>query len=154
MSTVPPTPPDDPPVRDDDNRILWALGAVALLLAIVGLFAYNAEKDSEAAQQKAQQLIQKFEAEGLRVPVDEDIIVSTLGDDGGAVCENPANALGKALLHDQLANGASFVGRRPVIADHRVVKGEALILEVYCPEKLEQYQDAFDDLKTDDTIKD
>ena len=32
--------------------------------------------------------------------------------------------------------------------------GEVLILQTYCPEKLEDYQDKIDDLKTDDTVKD
>ena len=29
--------------------------------------------------------------------------------------------------------------------------GEALILETYCPDELQDYQDQIDDLKTDDT---
>ena len=41
-----------------------------------------------------------------------------------------------------------------MIADRRVVPGEALILQTYCPDKLEEFQDKFDDLKFDDTIKD
>ena len=76
-----------------------------------------------------------------------------LGDDGGAVCANPANALGKAILADQITNGASFVGRRPVIFDRRFVVGEALILQIYCPEELPAYQEKIDELKFDDTIK-
>ena len=56
---------------------------------------------------------------------------------------------------DQLTNGASFVGRRPVIADSRFVAGEALILEVYCPEELEEFrQEVVDEYKFDDTIED
>ena len=51
------------------------------------------------------------------MPVNEDIFVRTLGNDGGAVCDNPASALGKATLLDQITNGADFVGRRPVIVD-------------------------------------
>ncbi len=52
-----------------------------------------------------------------------------------------------------LYNGADFVGRRPVIVDRRLVLGEALILETYCPEKLDQYQERIDKLKYDDTIE-
>ena len=32
--------------------------------------------------------------------------------------------------------------------------GEALILQTYCPDKLQEFQDKIDDLKTDDTLKD
>jgi hypothetical protein len=89
----------------------------------------------------------------LRVPEDQDIIVRSLGTDGGAVCDNPANALGKATLNDVIANGADFVGRRPVIIDRRILLGEALILETYCPDKLQDYRDKIDDFKVDDTIE-
>ena len=46
----------------------------------------------------------------------QDVIVNSLGTDGGAVCDNPANALGRATLLDSLTNGASL--RRPA-AGHR-----------------------------------
>ena len=46
---------------------------------------------------RPQQLAQSSRQAGLPVPQDQDIIVRSLGDDGGAVCENPANALGKAI---------------------------------------------------------
>ena len=70
------------------------------------------------------------------MPEDQDILVRSLGTDGGAVCDNPASALGKATLLDQITNGADFVGRRPVIVDRRILRGEALILQTYCPDKL------------------
>ena len=88
------------------------------------------------------------------MPVDQDILVRSLGSDGGAVCDNPANALGRATLLDQMTNGADFVGRRPVIVDPRILVGEALILQIYCPEELQEFKDKIDDLKTDDVIKD
>ena len=40
-----------------------------------------------------------------------------------------------------------------MIVDSRIVVGEALILETYCPDELEEFREKFDDLKTDDTIK-
>ena len=70
------------------------------------------------------------------------------------MCDNPASALGKATLIDTITNGADFVGRRPIIIDRRLLKGEALILQTYCPEKLPDYQNKIDDLKTDNTLKD
>jgi hypothetical protein len=146
-------PPPEPAARDDNRWIYWAVGAVVVVLVVIGLITYSGKKESQEAQQKAQELTQKFEQAGLRVPEDQDIIVRSLGSDGGAVCDNPANALGKALLNDQLTNGADFVGRRPVIIDRRIVLGEALILETYCPEELQKYREKIDDLKVDDTIE-
>ena len=121
---------------------------------VVGLITYSGEKKDQEAQAKAEQLSQKFEQAGLPVPEDLDIIVRTLGTDGGNVCDNPANALGRALLNDQITNGADFVGRRPVVIDRRIILGEALILDTYCPDELQEFRDKFNDYKVDDTIKD
>lgn len=154
MSTPTAAPPPEPAARDEIRWIYWAVGAVVVALTVIGLITYNGKKETQEAQQKAQELSQKFEQAGLRVPEDQDIIVRSLGTDGGAVCDNPANALGRALLFDQLGNGAAHVGRRPVIADRRVVLGEALILETYCPDELEEFRDKIFDLEFDDTIGD
>lgn len=133
--------------------IYWAIGGVVVVLAVIGVITYSAGKDDREAQDKAQQLAQKFQQAGLRVPDDQDVITSSLGTDGGAVCDNPLSALGKATLLDGLGNGASFVGRRPVIVDRRILVGELLILQTYCPEKVDKYKDKIDDLKVDDVIK-
>jgi hypothetical protein len=76
-----------------------------------------------------------------------------LGDDGGAVCQDPASALSRATLNAQLTNGAAGPGQRPVIADKRVVQGQALIIKVYCPEYIEEFQQVVDDLKFDDVAE-
>ena len=139
---------------NNHNWLLWAAGGVALVLCIIGLVTYSGKKETQQAQDKAQQLTQKLQAAGLRVPEDQDVFVRSLGTDGGAVCDNPASALGKATLIDTLTNGADFVGRRPVIVDRRILQAETLILQTYCPEKLQDYKDKIDDLKTDSVLKD
>jgi hypothetical protein len=151
---TPTTPPPHEPESDGGLGVIyWIIGGVVVVLAVIGLIAYSGEKKDQEAQAKAQQLTQKFERAGLPVPEDQDIIVRSLGTDGGAVCENPANALGKAVLNDMLTNGADFVGRRPVIVDRRILLGEALILDTYCPDELPDYREKIDDLKSDDTIE-
>jgi len=137
----------------EDRVMYWLIAVVVGVLMIAGLITYSGQKSSQQAQQKAQQLVTKYEQAGLPVPEDIDIVIRTLGDDGGAVCDNPASALGKATLADQITNGADFVGRRPVIIDRDLVVGELLILQTYCPEHLEDYKDKIDDYKTDDTVK-
>ena len=94
----------------------------------------------------AAEFTQKLEAAGFTAP-DQDILVRTLGDDGGAVCDDPGGALRVAILNDQISNGAAFVGRRPVIIDNRLVRGEALLLETYCPDELPEFLEKFDDLQ-------
>ena len=73
---------------------------------------------------------------GVRPPSQEQV-VRVLGEDGGAACEDPGNALRKANLFAQLTNGASGPGTRPVLADSRAVRGELLIVSIYCPEELQ-----------------
>jgi len=155
--TAPPPGPEEPaePEEDDHkNRLMyWIIGGVVVVLIVVGLLTYTAAKNNTEAKQKAQQLEQKFTQAGLPVPASTEDIARSLGTDGGAVCQNPANALGKATLNDMIDNGADFVGRRPVIFDRRLLVGEALILQTYCPEKLKPYQDKINSLKSAGTVK-
>jgi hypothetical protein len=156
MTATAPDPAGPTQEHPDDakhRRLLWICGGVALVLVIIGLFTYSAGNDDREAQQKAQQLTQKLTAAGLPVPADQDTIIRALGNDGGAVCDDPGAALRRAILFDSFVNGASFVGRRPVIADSRLIQGEILILQTYCPDKLPGYQEKVKDLKTDDVIK-
>jgi hypothetical protein len=138
------------------RALYWIIGAVVVVLTVIGLFAFSAEKESREAEQKAQELTQRFEQAGLRVPQDQDIIVRSLGDDGGAICENADDideGLGKALVFDRIVNGAAHVGQRPIIADRRLLEGALLIIETYCPDELEDVREAFEELKYDDVIR-
>ena len=137
--------------ESEHNWIYWALGALVVVLCIIGLITYSQETETQLALAKALELTQKLEAAGLRTPDDPKVFVRTLGDDGGVVCDNPTKSYGKALFFDQLTNGADFVGRRPIIIDRDILRGVALILDTYCPDQLKHYQDAIKDLKTDDT---
>ena len=132
----------------------WIIGLVLVVLCVIGVITYSPGAESRQAQRKAEELTQKFDEAGLTVPEKSDEVFARIfGTDGGAVCDNPATALGKATLHSVLVNGASFVGQRPVIVDPRVLQGEALILETYCPDELDAYQDKIDELKTDDVLQ-
>jgi amino acid transporter len=156
-ASAPPPPPalpaEEPSSRGGHRWIYWLVGAVVVVLLVIGLITFSGEKKNAEAQAKAQQLTQAYQQAGLPVPPSQDTIITALGTDGGAVCENPANALGKAALFDQINNGADFVGRRPIIVDLRIVKGEALILQTYCPEKLPKYEETIAHLKYEQTIR-
>ena len=122
---------------------------VLVVLVVVALVAFRSARETQRAQEKADELIAALEDAGARTP-DRDQIVRVLGDDGGAACANPNAALTRAALLSQLANGATGPGARPVIADSRAVKGQLLIIEVYCPDELDDFREFVDDLKTDD----
>lgn len=113
---------------------------VVAALAIAGVFAYKQGEDNQLAQTKADQVAASFARHGVTVPVDHKTLIAVLGDNGGPVCDNPTSALTKALQDQQLANGAATVGSRPTTASRRTVTGEALVLRVYCPQKLPAFE--------------
>lgn len=130
----------------------WIIAGVVLALAVLGVITYGVDQNRDA-EAKADELISLFEARGISVPAEKSTITSTLGDDGGPVCDDPAGALRKALFDSQLVNGAAQVGVRPIRAATNVVRGQALILQVYCPEELDAFRQRVEDYKTDDTVK-
>jgi Tfp pilus assembly protein FimT len=131
------------------STVYIVVAVVIGALMVIGLFTYSSAKSTRESEEKADQLIAALEDAGARAP-DRDQIVRVLGDDGGAVCENPNEALSRSILLAQLANGAAGPGSRPVIADSRVLQGQLLIIEIYCPDELEEFQEFVDDLETDD----
>jgi Tfp pilus assembly protein FimT len=123
--------------------------AILAVLVIWGIVAFSSARETRRAQDKADELIAALQDAGARTP-DQDQIVRVLGDDGGATCANPNKALSRATLLSLLTNGATGPGARPVIADSRAVQGQLLIMQVYCPGEVEDFQKFVDDLKTDD----
>ncbi|GIF21922.1 hypothetical protein BJ973_002248 [Actinoplanes tereljensis] len=133
-----------------ERRVTYVvLGLIFLLLVGVGVAIYHTNKENDEARRKAAELSAELASAGVRVPTTSQI-VSVLGDDGGAVCHDPGNALAKGILYGQLTNGATGPGQRPVIADNKVVHGQLLIIKVYCPEKLAEFQQVVDGLKLAD----
>jgi hypothetical protein len=118
----------------------------------VALAVFHSAKSNAAADQKADQLVSELNAAGLRQP-SKDQIVRVLGDDGGATCADPNSALKRGILLGELTNGAAGPGIRPVIADKKVVKGQLLIIKVYCPDQLQKFQEFVDSLKFADVAK-
>jgi Tfp pilus assembly protein FimT len=140
-------------VQHKSNTITYIVLGIAFLgLFGTALFAFSSAHESRQATEKAGQLQSELTAAGFTAPP-TDQIVNVLGDDGGAVCQDPASALSRATLNAQLTNGAAGPGQRPVIADKRVVQGQALIIKVYCPEYIEEFQQVVDDLKFDDVAE-
>jgi hypothetical protein len=122
------------------------LGVAFLLLTGVCLLFFDTGRDNHQADEKADQLITELTTAGARAP-SKDQIVAVLGDDGGAVCSTSDGALRRGVLYGEITNGAAGPGQRPVIADNRIVQGELLIMKVYCPDQLDDFQKIVQDLK-------
>lgn len=120
--------------------VLWALAAV------------EAQQDTSEAEKKAAELSAAFERANLPAP-SEDLVVQTLGDDGGALCGYEDNALARATLDRELSNGAALTGSRPIVADRRVIQGVRLRVEVYCPDQLPRFLSLTRDLRSADMIR-
>ena len=133
------------------GRSVTYIVSVILLVAltVIGLITFRAARETDRAAEKADQLTSEIEAAGGTAPSREQIM-RVLGDEGGAVCANPNEALSRATFLGMLMNGASGPGSRPVIADNRVVQGQLLIIEVYCPDELAEFQQFVDSLETAD----
>ncbi|SOB83539.1 hypothetical protein [Streptomyces sp. 1331.2] len=137
------------------SRHRWIyLGSIALLVAmlVTGLLSFTQLHATDLADRKARKLSEALSSAGYPVPTQEQI-VHTLGEDGGAVCADPANALTQAQWKYGMSNGAGGPGQRPVLSDREVVRGEAIVLSVYCPDKLAAIQDRIDDLDLRDTVR-
>ena len=93
-----------------------------VVFAVIGLLMFRSARETQQALEKADQLIAEINAAGGTAPSREQI-ARVLGDDGGAVCANPNEALSRATFQGQLTNGAAGPGTRPVIADNRVARG-------------------------------
>lgn len=147
MTITDPATPTEPQTGRERNVIYIVIAVVVVALMVIGLFTYSSAKSTQQANDKADQLIAAIEDAGATAP-SKDQIVRVLGDDGGATCADPNASLTRAILLSQLANGAAGPGARPVIADSRVVKGQLLIIEVYCPDELEDFKKFVEDFKT------
>src|SRR6478736_5746036 len=102
------------------NRTTYIVAGIAIVaLTVIALLTFHSGKSSQQADQKATQLIAALTAAGARAPSKEQV-VRVLGDDGGAVCDDPNGSLRKGILLGQLMNGAAGPGMRPIISDNRV----------------------------------
>lgn len=142
--------PTGPMETQSPRERSWIYIVACVILAAMALWAvlaFSAVRETNRAEEKADELIAALQDAGARTP-NRDQIVRVLGDDGGAACANPNEALTRATLLSQLSNGATGPGARPVVADSRVVQGQTLIIEVYCPDELDEFKQFVDNLST------
>jgi hypothetical protein len=137
---------------ESTRRITYILvGGVLLVLLVVALVAWNSNKETQAANQKADQLIATLNQAGLPTP-DKDQVVRVLGDDGGTVCADPELALKKAIMYGLATNGAAGPGLRPVIGDNLLTQAGLAVIKTYCPDQLPDFPQTAEQFKTADLV--
>lgn len=121
---------------------------ILVVLFVWAVLAFHSARETKRAQDKADAFIAALHDAGAARTPDKNQVVRVLGDDGGATCANPNEALSRATLFTLLSNGAAGPGARPIVADSRLLQGQLLIMKIYCPDELKDFQKTVDDLKT------
>ena len=145
------------PAETSSDRARWVVYAVAggvdLVLIVIGLVANRGHASNQQSEAKAEQLIAAIDKAGYNPPSTEQV-VGVLGDDGGATCADPSEALSQAVLRGVLSNGATGPGMRPTQADTaRLLQGQLIAIQVYCPDELEDFKEYVDDLESEDVTE-
>ncbi|BDZ54853.1 hypothetical protein [Agromyces marinus] len=134
-----------------ERSVIYVITVVVLVvLAAIALLSFVTARQGARAEQKAEEFIQSLEDAGVDVSFSPQQVADLLGEDGGFVCADPNDALTRALLLGALGNGAGGPGQRPTIADNRLLQGELLVIQTYCPDEAEEFQRFIDGLETAD----
>jgi hypothetical protein len=121
---------------------------VIVALMVAGAILYHDQKATKEAQAKAKEFVAKLNAAGLKAP-SEDTAVRLFGVDGGAFAQNPDQTLLQSQYAWQL--GTAGPASRPVILDPDFAKAAEIFISVYAPDKLADFQQFVDGLKTEET---
>ena len=142
------------PEPEHHNRwVYWGAWIILGVFIVIGLFTFSSANKSRKANDKADQLITALKDAGAQHVPSKDQLVRVLGSDGGAICENPGDALAQATLYAMISTGSSGPGMRPIVADKRAVLGELAVIKVYCPDALDDFKSYVSDLKYADTVE-
>ncbi len=133
---------------DQERRSLYiGIAVVLAVMVVVGLLMFKAALHDAGCRGQGRPAHHRARERRCARHRRARSLVRLLGDDGGAVCADPNGALSRATLLSQLSTGPGGPGSRPIIADSRVVQGELLIIKVYCPDELADFQEFVDDLE-------
>jgi hypothetical protein len=132
----------------------WLIVAAIAVLTLFGTACSSggttqkSEVDDPQSQQLAGELQQKLKAEGLPVPATQTL-TQLYGTDGGVTC---TTAESEFQTFNSAVGFGSASGRRPVIIDPQVLKYDAAVLSVYCPDVLSEFQELVKGWQTAATI--
>ncbi|MDW4573249.1 hypothetical protein R8Z57_10755 [Microbacterium sp. M3] len=138
------------------ERSIIAIVAITVLvaLAVIATVLFIGARQEARDVDKAQELLDSFADAGISVSFTAEQVAQVLGDDGGATCADPNSALARSTLLAGLSNGAAGPGLRPTLVESRLLQGQLLIIQTYCPEEAEDFQQFVDSLNTVDTGND
>ncbi|MGN6693716.1 MAG: hypothetical protein ACTHN0_06025 [Aquihabitans sp.] len=128
------------------------IGVFAALLVVM-MVTFDYDKQNREADRKADQLIALYEKRGLPAPADKDQIARVLGDDAAVVCKPLGNGVDLGTLKTRLGVGGEFYFRSTRV-DAKALIGLESIVQVYCPDELDDIHDFLDGFKLEDDLID
>ncbi|GAB3735291.1 hypothetical protein GCM10027598_61350 [Amycolatopsis oliviviridis] len=120
------------------KTVYVVVGIVLGVLLLTGYLLFRSARSNADAEAKADLLISRLVQEGARTPSQEQL-VRLFGTDGGSICADPDAAFARATSEGGISGGGP--GTRPVLPEAALVRGQLLVVEVYCPEKLAGFKD-------------
>ena len=117
--------------------------AAATMLLLSTACSSTSDADEAKEQALAEQLVDSAHAAGVAPRLTVDVAESLYGTDAPSVCETFDDGLSTAEQNLLLGNPAQ--GRRKTITDDAVTYGR-VVVETYCPDNLDEYDDAVADL--------
>ncbi|MFV0315821.1 MAG: hypothetical protein ACK5O2_02525 [Microthrixaceae bacterium] len=123
-------------------RFSRLIGGTAVAAAVC-LGACSSSGNSATAQSKAEQLVAATEAAGVAPRLNVDTAESLYGTKAPAVCD--AFDGGLSTTAENILFGNPAHGRAKTITDEAVTYGR-LVIEVYCPDELSDYDHAVEAL--------
>ena len=123
------------------TRILIA--ATTALVVLTTACSSTSDEDEATEQALAEQLVNAAHTAGVAPRLTVDVAESLYGTDAPSVCDTFDDGLSTAEQNLLLGNPAH--GRRKKITDDAVTYGR-IVVDTYCPDNLEAYNDVVDDL--------
>ena len=115
----------------------------AALLLLPSACSSTSASDEATEQALAEQLVDATRAAGVAPRLTVDVAESLYGTEAPAICDAFDGGLSTAEQNLLLGNPAH--GRRKTITDDAVTYGR-LVVETYCPDDLDEYDDVVTDL--------
>jgi hypothetical protein len=116
--------------------------AIAATLVAAGCSSQS-DSDEQLEQQKATELVAATQDAGVAPRLTTDVAESLYGTDASTVCDAFDGGLSTSAKNLILGNPAQ--GRRKTVTDDAVVYGR-LVVQTYCPDVLDDYEEAVADL--------
>jgi hypothetical protein len=129
---------------DPTHRVRRPVVAVVAIVALAGLMAGCGSDESDASEQAlAENLVSATQAAGVAPRLTVDAAESLYGTDAAAVCKAFDGELSTSAKNQLL--GRFGLGRRKTITDQAVTYG-GLVIDTYCPEFRDRYDEVVADI--------